>query len=62
MARATDFGRLSPWRDSAGFDDQKAREHAARLELRAGSDSEIAVRDEYLRLFGVARGERGWAS
>lgn len=52
-----EFGGLSPWRDSAGLDDSQAREHAARLELRAGADSEIAVRDDYITLLGVAPGE-----
>jgi ubiquinone/menaquinone biosynthesis C-methylase UbiE len=52
------FGRLSVWRDSVGLDDKQAREHAARLELRAGADSEVAARDEYVRLLGVAPGER----
>ncbi len=58
MAEAMEFGRLSVWRDSAGLDDKQAREHAARLELRARAESEIAVRDEYVRLLGVAPGER----
>lgn len=58
MAEAMEFGRLSAWRDSAGLDDKQAREHAARLELRAGAESEIAARDEYVRLLGVAPGER----
>lgn len=53
-----EFGRLSFWRDSTGLDDKQAREHAARLELRARADSEIAARDEYVRLLGVAPGER----
>lgn len=52
-----EFGRLSPWRDSAGLDDKQAREHAARLELRAGADSEVAAREEYVTLLGVAPGE-----
>ncbi len=55
---SVEFGQKSPWRDSAGLDEKQAREHAARLELRAGADSEIAARDEYLRLLGVAPGER----
>lgn len=53
-----DFGRLSVWRDSTGLDDKQAREHAARLELRAKADSEVAARDEYVRLLGVAPEER----
>lgn len=52
------FGRLSVWRDSAAHDDKQAREHASRLELRARADSEIAARDEYVSLLGVAPGER----
>jgi SAM-dependent methyltransferase len=58
QAEATEFGQLSVWRDSAGLDEKQAREHAARLELRAGAESEIAARDEYVRLLGVAPGER----
>jgi SAM-dependent methyltransferase len=58
QAEATEFGRLSVWRDSAGLDDKQAREHAARLELRAGAASEVAARDDYVKLLGVARGER----
>lgn len=53
-----EFGRLSPWRDSTGLDDKQAREHAARLELRAAAGSEVAVRDEYVRLLGVTPGEQ----
>lgn len=51
-------GRLSPWRDAGAITDQQAREHAARLELRAGAESEIAIREEYVGLLGVAPGER----
>lgn len=58
MAESVEFGRLSFWRDSAGLDDKQAREHAARLELRAGADSEIAAREEYVSLLGAAPGER----
>lgn len=57
MSETREYGRLSPWRDSAGIDDKQAREHAARLELRAGADSEIAAREEYVTLLGVAPGE-----
>jgi ubiquinone/menaquinone biosynthesis C-methylase UbiE len=53
-----EFGRLSPWRDSTGLDDRRAREHGARLELRAAAESEIATREEYVGLLGVAPGER----
>ena len=55
---SVEFGRLSVWRESSGLDDQQAREHAARLELRAQAGSEIAVRDEYVSLLGVAPGQR----
>lgn len=57
MTKSVEFGRLSVWRDSSGLDEKQAREHAARLELRAGADSEIAVREEYLTLLGVASGQ-----
>lgn len=55
---AREFGRLSLWKDSSRLAKDTAREHAARLELRAGADSETAVREEYLRLLGVKAGER----
>ncbi len=51
-------GLLSPWRESKGINEPQAREHAARLELRARSADEVAVRNEYIRLLGVAPGER----
>jgi len=53
-----EFGRLSSWRESAGLDDAQAREHAARLELRARAESEVAVRNEYVGMLGVAPGDR----
>jgi ubiquinone/menaquinone biosynthesis C-methylase UbiE len=53
-----EFGRLSPWLDGARIDDAQAQEHAARLELRARAESEVAVRNEYVGLLGVAPGER----
>jgi ubiquinone/menaquinone biosynthesis C-methylase UbiE len=55
--QAEQTGRFSPWRDSASIDDQQAREHAARLELRAAAESEIAVRNEYIGLLGIAPGQ-----
>jgi cyclopropane fatty-acyl-phospholipid synthase-like methyltransferase len=58
MATTGEMGRLSPWRDSGLLDEQQARENAARLELRAGAESEIAVREEYVRLLAVSPGER----
>ena len=50
-------GKFSPWRDSASLDDREAREHAARLELRAGAESEIAVRNEYIGLLNIVPGQ-----
>ena len=50
-------GEQSPWRDSTRLDEQQAREHAARLELRARAADEIAARDEYIRLLGIVPGE-----
>ena len=58
MATSAEMGSLSPWRDSGSLDEGQAREHAARLELRAGAASEIAVRDEYVRLLAVSPGKR----
>lgn len=58
LSAPVEFGRLSAWRNSSLLDDQGARVHAERLELRARADSEVATRDEYVRLLGVAPGER----
>jgi ubiquinone/menaquinone biosynthesis C-methylase UbiE len=58
MVTSSEKGRLSPWLDSGSHDEQQAREHATRLELRASAESEIAVRDEYVRLLAIAPGER----
>lgn len=58
MAASGEMGRLSPWRDSGTLDEQQAREGAGRLEQRASAESEIAVREEYVRLLAVASGER----
>lgn len=52
------YGRLSVWRDTADLDEGKARELAARLELRAQADDEISARGEYLELIGLAPGQR----
>src|SRR5207244_6598549 len=57
MTEAIEFGRLSLWRDTAGLSDIKARDLAARLELRARAEDEAAVRDEYVGLLGVTPGE-----
>ncbi|MGQ0526026.1 MAG: methyltransferase domain-containing protein [Betaproteobacteria bacterium] len=51
-------GELSTWRDSQMLDEDAAREHAERLELRARAEDEIAVREEYLGLLGVKPGEQ----
>ena len=54
----TEYGRQSQWRDTADIDAEKARELAARLELRAKSQDEIEARAAYLDLLGVQAGER----
>jgi ubiquinone/menaquinone biosynthesis C-methylase UbiE len=51
-------GRLSQWRDTAGLDEDKARELAGRLELRARSDDETRTREDYLDLLQIRPGER----
>ena len=53
-----EFGRLSSWRDTARLDEAAAREHAARLELRARAQDEADAREEYLALLGLSPGER----
>jgi ubiquinone/menaquinone biosynthesis C-methylase UbiE len=58
MATSKEMGRLSPWRDSGTLGEREAREGAARLEQRAGTESEVAAREEYVRLLGVSPGER----
>jgi ubiquinone/menaquinone biosynthesis C-methylase UbiE len=57
MTEAIEFGRLSQWRDTAGFSEANAHDMAARLELRAQAEDETTARDEYLQLLGVAPGE-----
>jgi SAM-dependent methyltransferase len=52
----SDYGRESLWRDTASADAQRARELADTLERRARSPEEIAARDAYLGLLGVAEG------
>ena len=54
----SDFGKLSPWRESARISDADAIEHAERLELRARAEDEVAARNEYMRLLGVRSGEQ----
>jgi ubiquinone/menaquinone biosynthesis C-methylase UbiE len=58
MAERTQFGRLDAWRNTAEYDDAKAREQAARLEHRAAAEDEAAAREEYLGLIGISPGER----
>jgi ubiquinone/menaquinone biosynthesis C-methylase UbiE len=57
-ARKLDFGKLSPWRESAHISDSEALERAERLELRAQAEDEVAARNEYIRLLGVSPGEQ----
>ena len=54
----SEYGRQSLWRDTAGADAAKARELAARLELRARAEDEVDARETYLDLLGIAAGER----
>jgi SAM-dependent methyltransferase len=56
--RATEHGRLSNWRDTAGVTPEQARELAARLELRAKAADEVSARDAYLELLAISAGER----
>ncbi|MCI3951825.1 MAG: methyltransferase protein [Burkholderiales bacterium] len=58
MSGPGELGQLSAWRDTSGLTEAKAREHAARLELRARAEDEAAAREEYLDLLGLSRGER----
>jgi ubiquinone/menaquinone biosynthesis C-methylase UbiE len=57
MGKATEFGRLSAWRDTANLSEAKAREQAVRLEHRARAEDERSARDEYLTLLRVAPGD-----
>lgn len=52
------YGRYSRWRETSRLDEAEARERAAHLELRARSEDQVAARDAYLELLGVAPGER----
>ena len=58
-----EYGRLSIWRESAGLDAATARKHAARLELRARTEDEIAVRhrgDAYRTVYAVQLDDDVW--
>jgi ubiquinone/menaquinone biosynthesis C-methylase UbiE len=53
----SEYGRESMWRETATAGPERARDLAARLERRAKAVDEIAARDAYLDLLGVASGE-----
>lgn len=53
----SEYGRESMWRDTATAGPERARDLAARLERRAKAVDEVAARDAYLSLLGVAAGE-----
>ena len=54
----SEYGRDSLWRDTASASAERARDLAARLERRAKAEDEVAARDAYLGLLGIAAGER----
>src|SRR5215510_14314026 len=54
----SEYGQQSLWRDTATANAERARDLAARLERRAKADDEVAARDTYLGLLGIAAGER----
>lgn len=54
----SEYGQESLWRDTSRVGAERARDLATRLERRAKSADEIAARDAYLDLLGVAPGER----
>src|SRR5687767_13289194 len=58
MTHATEYGRLSNWRDTASMGQSKARELAARLEHRARAEDETSARGEYLGLLRLSPGDR----
>lgn len=53
-----EYGHDSLWRDTATADTERARDLAGRLERRARAEDEVAARDTYLGLLGIAEGER----
>ena len=55
---AVQYGRLDQWSTPVDIDAAKAREMAARLELRGRSTDEITARNAYLDLLGIRPGER----
>ena len=54
----SEYGQDSLWRDTATAGPEQARDLAARLERRAKAVDEIAARDAYLGLLGIAAGHR----
>jgi ubiquinone/menaquinone biosynthesis C-methylase UbiE len=54
----SEYGQESMWRDTATADAEQARDLAARLERRAQAEDEVAARNTYLGLLGIAAGER----
>ncbi|MFQ6029882.1 MAG: methyltransferase domain-containing protein [Dehalococcoidia bacterium] len=58
MTESSEHGRLSLFRDTADISETDARDLAARLEHRGQAEDETTVREEYLRLLGLAPGER----
>jgi ubiquinone/menaquinone biosynthesis C-methylase UbiE len=52
------YGRFDPWQGVSEADMEQARELAARLELRARAEDDVAARAAYLDLLGIAPGER----
>lgn len=53
-----EYGQESLWRDTAAAGAEQARDLAARLERRAKAEDEVAARETYLGLLGIASGER----
>ncbi len=53
-----EYGRFSPWRETAEIDEEQARQLAARLELRAQGEDQVVMRDAYLDLLDVVPGAR----
>jgi ubiquinone/menaquinone biosynthesis C-methylase UbiE len=54
----SEYGQDSMWRDTTRVGPERARDLAVRLERRAKAEDEIAAREAYLGLLGIAAGER----
>lgn len=54
---AMPYGQFSSWRDPAGLDETRGREHATRLERRGRATQEVETRAAYLDLLEIAPGE-----